>query len=127
VQARTALRQVKICEVCGVEGVKNRYCRSCAVDASRETMVQVALLGHAKPKSKKTKARIAKVLSDHAVANTWWDPSSLPKWLTEHFYVERIQPLLRVKKVHEIAEALKVSQPYAAFVRSGRRCPHPRH
>jgi len=31
VQTVTAPRLVKICEVCGAEGVKNRYCRSCAV------------------------------------------------------------------------------------------------
>jgi len=42
-------------------------------------------------------------------------------------YVQRIQPLLTSKKVREIAELLQVSQPYAAFVRSGRRRPHPRH
>ena len=90
-------------------------------------MAQVALLGHAKPKSKKTKARISRVLSDHAVANTWWDPSSLPSWLTEQFYVEHIQPLLRAKKVREIAEAMRVSKSYAALVRAGRRRPHPRH
>ena len=70
---------------------------------------------------------IFKTLSDHAVANTWWDPKSLPSWLTEECYVHRIQPLLRGKKVREIAEAMEVSQPYAAFIRSGRRRPHPRH
>jgi CRISPR-associated endonuclease Cas1 len=46
-RASAAPRQVKICEVCGAEGVKNRYCHSCAVDASRGRMAQVALLGHA--------------------------------------------------------------------------------
>jgi hypothetical protein len=40
-------------------------------------MAQVALLGHSKPKSKRTKAHISKTLSDHAVANSWWDPSCL--------------------------------------------------
>jgi hypothetical protein len=90
-------------------------------------MAQVALLGHAKPKSKKTKAHISKVLSEHAVANTWWDPSSLPRWLTVQYYDAKIQPRLRTKKVREIAEAMRVSTPYAAFVRSGRRRPHPRH
>ena len=120
-------RQLKICEVCGAEGVKNRYCRSCAVEASRENMARLALLGHMKPKSNKAKARISKTISNHAVANTWWDPSSLPSWLTEECYMQRIQPLLRAKKVREIAEVMHVSQPYAAFVRSGRRRPHPRH
>lgn len=127
VQASIVPSQVKICEVCGAEGVKNRYCRSCAVEAFRENMAQVALRGHAKPKSKKTRARISQVISAHTVANTWWDPSSLPSWLTENCYVEQIQPLLRGKKVREIAGAMRVSKPYAAIIRSGRRRPHPRH
>jgi CRISPR-associated endonuclease Cas1 len=126
-QTSAAPRQPKICEVCGAEGVKNRYCRSCAVEASRENMAQVALLGHKRTRSKKTRARISKVLSDHAVANTWWEQSAMPDWLTERFYVEQIQPLLRGKKVREIADAMQVSQAYAVFVRSGRRRSHPRH
>jgi len=55
------------------------------------------------------------------------DKSSLPRWLTEECYVQRIQPLLAGKKVREIAEAMQVSKPYAAFIRSGKRRPHPRH
>jgi hypothetical protein len=90
-------------------------------------MAQVALIGHSRPKTQRAKARISKAISDHAVANTWWDPKSLPNWLTEECYVQRIQPLLRGKKVREIAEVMQVSQPYAAFIRSGRRQPHPRH
>src|ERR1017187_4112582 len=120
-------RAAKICQVCGAEGVKNRYCRSCAVEASRENMAQVALLGHMKPKSKVAKARMSRALSDHAVANTWWDPAKMPGWLTEQCYVDKIQPLLRAKMVREIAEVMQVSQPYVAFIRSGRRRPHPRH
>lgn len=127
VQTSAAPRQPKVCEVCGAEGVKNRYCRSCAVEASRENMVHVALLGHEKARSRKTRAHISRVLSDHAVANTWWQQSSMPDWLTEQCYISRIQPFLKGKKVREIAEAMQVSQPYAAFVRSGRRRAHPRH
>lgn len=127
VKPMTAPLHVNICEVCGAAGVKNRYCRSCAVEASRGTIAQLAPPGYAKPKSKKTKAHISKVLSNHAVANTWWDPSSMPSWLTEECYLQKIQPLLRAKKVREIAEAMQVSKPYAGFVRSGKRRPHPRH
>jgi hypothetical protein len=90
-------------------------------------MAQVALIGHSRPKTQRVKDRISKRISDHAVANTWWEPKSLPSWLTEEFYVQKIQPLLRDKKVREIAEAMEVSQPFAAFIRSGRRRPHPRH
>jgi CRISPR-associated endonuclease Cas1 len=120
-------RREKICEVCGAEGVKNRYCRSCAVEASRENMAHVALIGHSGPKNERAKNRISKRISGHAVANTWWDPKHLPNWLTEECYIQKIQPLLRSKKVREIAEAMQVSHPYAAFIRSGRRRPHPRH
>lgn len=117
----------RVCEVCGAEGIKGSYCKACAVEISRENMAQVALIGHVRSKTHRVKARISKKISDHAVANTWWDPNTLPSWLTEECYVQRIQPQLRTKKVREIAEAIKVSQPYAAFIRSGRRRPHPRH
>jgi CRISPR-associated endonuclease Cas1 len=126
-QADPVPHRKKICEVCGVEGVQNRYCRSCAVDVSREKMAQVALIGHSKPKTSSVKARISKTLSDHAVANSWWSRSSLPAWLNEEYYIQKIQPQLSRLKVREIAEAMQVSQPYAALIRLGRRRPHPRH
>jgi hypothetical protein len=90
-------------------------------------MSRVALIGHSKPKTPRVKARISKTLSDHAVANSWWSRSSLPAWLNEEYYVQKIQPQLRTLKVREIAQAMQVSKPYAAFIRAGRRCPHPRH
>jgi len=120
-------RHAKLCAVCGADMGNGRYCRTCAVEAARKTMADIASLKHMKPKSKKEKAHLSRVLSSHAVANTWWDSSSLPSWLTEQCYVEQIQPLLRGKKVREIAETMRVSEPYAAFVRSGRRRPHARH
>jgi CRISPR-associated endonuclease Cas1 len=120
-------RRENVCEVCGAEGVKNRYCQSCAVEVSRENMAQVALIGHARPKTQQVKSRISKTVSDHAVANTWWNPSSLPEWLNEDSYVQKVQPRLRTIKIREIAEAMKVSKPYAALVRAGRCRPHPRH
>jgi CRISPR-associated endonuclease Cas1 len=124
---KTIPRPTKICEVCGAEGVKSRYCKACAVEAARKTMADTASLRHMKPKSKKEKAHLSRVLSNHAVANTWWNPSSLPNWLNEDCYVQKIQPRLRTIKVREIADAMQVSKPYAALVRAGRRRSHPRH
>ncbi len=120
-------RHEKICADCGADVVNGRYCGACSAEAARRTMADIASFSHMKPKSKKEKARVSRLLSNHAVANTWWDPSSLPSWLTEGCYVQRIQPLLRTKKVREIAEAIQVSELYAGFIRSGRRRPHPRH
>jgi hypothetical protein len=90
-------------------------------------MAQVALLGHMKPKSKTAKAHMSRALSDHAAANTWWSSSSLPDWLNEECYLQKIQPRLKTIKVREIAQVMKVSKPYAAFIRAGRRRPHERH
>jgi len=120
-------RRARICEVCGSEGVKNRYCALCTVEVSRENMAQVALIGHGKQKTQREKARISRTLSNHAAANSWWSPSNLPEWLNEEFYLQQIQPRLRTIKVREIAQAMQVSKPYAALIRSGRRRPHPRH
>ena len=43
-----------------------------------------------------------KILSDHALASSWWDSSSLPIWLSEEYYVQKIRPRLRKNKVREI-------------------------
>ena len=117
----------RICEVCGAEGVQNRYCRACAVEVSRENMARAALIRHAIPQTPKVKARISRTLSDHAAAISWWSPASLPTWLTEECYLQEIQPRLKTIKVREISQALQVSKPYAALIRAGRRRPHPRH
>jgi hypothetical protein len=127
VRASAMPRQPKICEVCGAEGVKNRYCRSCAVEVARENMANVALVAHSRPKTPQEKAHISKALSDHAIAISWWSASSLPDWLTEECYVQKIQPRLRAIRVRQIAQDLQVSEAYAGLIRSGRRRPHPRH
>jgi CRISPR-associated endonuclease Cas1 len=121
------VRRPRICELCGAEGIANRYCRSCAVEVSRENMKRTAMIGHTRPKTTRQRTQISKRLSNHAVANSWWDPKSLPSWLNEEFYVQKIRPQLRTLKVREMARTMQVSQPYAALIRSGRRCPHPRH
>ena len=122
--AGPVVRRTKLCELCGAEGITNRYWRSCGVEVSRENMTRAALIGRERPKTAQKRKQISRKLSDHAVANTWWSPSSLPEWLNEEFYVQKIQPQLRTLKVREIAEAMQVSQPYAAYIRPGQRRPH---
>jgi hypothetical protein len=90
-------------------------------------MAPGALIGSAKPRTAKAKARVSKALSEHAVAISWWSPASQPGWLTEVFYLREIAPKLKGTKIREIAAALQISQPYAAEIRKGRRRPHPRH
>ena len=84
--AYSGARPIKICEVCEAEGVKNRYCRSCGVEMSRENMTWAALIGHAKPRAVRTKKQASKKLRS---------PSNMPAWLTEEFYLREIEPKLK--------------------------------
>jgi hypothetical protein len=118
-------RPMTICEVCGAEDVKNRHCKTLHRRAFQREH-GAGCLDRSRLKTRRVKARMSKKISDHAVANTWWDRRSLPSWLTEECYVQKVQPLLKNKKVREIAQAMQVSQPYAALIRAQRR-PHPRH
>jgi hypothetical protein len=63
----------------------------------------------------------------HDLARQQWSPSNLPAWLNEEFCLQRIEPHLKTIKVREISQALRISKPYAALIRAGRRRPHPRH
>jgi len=56
-----------------------------------------------------------------------WDPSDLPSWLTREVFVKHVQPaLVRVAK-STLRSVLRVSEPYASDIQSGKRVPHPRH
>jgi hypothetical protein len=90
-------------------------------------MAEVAHVGRQVARTPKVKARVSRLLSGHAVANTWWNPADMPGWLTEEYYSKEIERRLKLLTVHEIANAIKVSHAYAAIVRAGKRRPHPRH
>jgi len=79
--------------------VVKRGCEAVIADFERWKQPEAALIGHSKPKTSRIKARISQALSARAVANSWWSPSSLPAWLNEEFYVQKIQPQLRTLKV----------------------------
>jgi hypothetical protein len=97
-----------------------------AFDSPEKKMTRTALMA-IQNRRPLVKTRIFKALSDQALAISWWSPSSLPAWLNEEYYVQKIRQRLKTIKVREIAQALHVSEPDAAFIRSSRRRPHPRH
>ena len=55
-----------------------------------------------------------------------WNPSDQPVWLTEEFYVSKMQPKLAAQSSRGIARHLNVSLRCATEIRHG-RVPHPRH
>jgi hypothetical protein len=62
-----------------------------------------------------------------ASAESAWQPSDKPAWLTEQVYREEIQPRLHHVSAPRLAAALGLSKPDAIAIRCGRHRPHPRH
>jgi len=74
---------LKVCSICGVESASGEYCSACAAIHSRENMTLAAFKWHSTPQNTRAKKRAAQLQSDHAVAISWWSPSSLPTWLND--------------------------------------------
>jgi CRISPR associated protein Cas1 len=126
--AERALKPPRLCRGCG-EPLKRRqlHCKSCALPAARERFGEVARLGRIASHTNQAETNRAKSRVRHAAALKAWDPNTLPNWLSEQAYRQKIQPLLARLTVPVIMAALQVSQPYATDIRAGRRVPHPRH
>ncbi len=116
------------CRVCGTEATPgHRYCAQCAIDHSAKRLAKVSQQGRVAAHSPAAEGRRAKTQRHQALARWGWRPSNQPAWLSEHVYKQQIQPQLSGVTNSAIASALGVSLYYAAEIRRGRRCPHPRH
>jgi CRISPR-associated protein Cas1 len=117
-----------VCRVCGaLIKTGQRYCASCAAKVSKDALVKAARRGRVAAHSKEAEARRAETQRRQHAARQAWRPSDLPGWLNEEIYREKIQPRLVGVAVTAISRALRVSEPYAAEIRAGKRVPHPRH
>jgi CRISPR-associated endonuclease Cas1 len=117
-----------VCLGCGKPVAKaSTRCANCAVEVSREKMLEVARRGRIASKSSECRARVAATQRRQQTSRWTWQPSSQPSWLTDEAYTNQIQPRLVSVTLSEIASAIDVSIPYASDIRKGRRRPHPRH
>lgn len=117
-----------LCRICGGPLKRGQlHCKSCALPAAKERFSDVARLGRIAAHTPEAEASRAKTHLRHVAEIRTWDPNTLPDWLTEQTYREKIQPGLKGLTVPTIMRALGISQPYATDVRAGRRVPHPRH
>jgi len=96
-------------------------------DVNRENILRQAKLGQIATHSAIAEARRAATRKRQAEAQSKWDSSTLPKWLDEDVYRQKILPLLSTFTVKTIRLAIDVSHPYATLIRRGDRMPHPRH
>lgn len=118
----------RVCPGCGKAVAKGcTHCSVCVVEVARARILEIARQGRIASKSPESRARVAKTQRRQALAWRRWEPLNKPEWLTEKLYSDRIKPLLLQCSISQIAGALKVSIPYAANIRLGRRRPHARH
>jgi CRISPR-associated endonuclease Cas1 len=118
----------KVCLGCGKAIAKgSTHCAVCVVEVSRTRMLEIARKGRIASKSAESLARVAATQRRQALAWRRWEPSSKPEGLTQEVYDHKIKPSLLRSSISQIANALKVSIPYAANIRLGRRRPHQRH
>jgi hypothetical protein len=121
-------KSLRICRTCGDVLKRGQiYCKSCALPAAKERFGDVARLGRIASHTNEAEIGRAKTRLRHAAALKVWDSTTLPDWLTEQAYREKIQPRLAEVTVPTISKALGISGPYATDIRAGRRRPHPRH
>jgi hypothetical protein len=112
---------------CGASTGGNQCCPACSPIASGERLVNAAKLGRIATHTPEAKAQRAETMRKHEAAIRAWKPSDLPEWVNQTVYREQVQPRLATVTTRAIMEALQVSKPYAADIRSGKKVPHPRH
>jgi CRISPR-associated endonuclease Cas1 len=120
-------RPQAVCQKCGAATRGTQCCPVCSPIASGERLVNAAKLGRIASHTLENEARRAETMRRHEAAIREWKPSDLPEWLDETAYREKIQPRLTTVTIRAIMEALQVSKPYAADIRSGKKVPHRRH
>jgi CRISPR-associated endonuclease Cas1 len=126
--AKPAPLPENVCRVCGTSvSLRRNYCSECEATTTREHIVEIAKVGRVASQAPGPKARRAQTQRRHALAKSAWQPSSLPAWLNEETYTQKIQPLLTGIANPVIMSTLGVSVTYAVAIRTGRRRPHPRH
>jgi CRISPR-associated endonuclease Cas1 len=117
----------KLCRGCGKNiSVGHIHCAKCSVEGATERLENVARVGRVIANGPQAQLKRAETQRQNALAQHSWKPSSQPAWLTEKFYLEKVQPLLTQMSASVIARQIAVSRWYAGRIREGYR-PHPRH
>jgi CRISPR-associated endonuclease Cas1 len=116
-----------VCSICENEiRDGNTQCSHCAVEVATQRIVWVAAEGRGVSHTDKAESKRSKTRKANHAAQQAWSASDKPTWLTEKFYVKKMQPLLGSLSSSVIARQLRVSRGYATEIRNG-RVPHPRH
>jgi hypothetical protein len=115
------------CRGCGKKIANGRSnCADCAVEGATERLASAAKLGRVAAQTSEARAKHAASRKRNAQAQSAWDETSQPEWLTRELFSEKIQPKLSDVATSVIRSSIGVSRWYASRIRQGYR-PHPRH
>jgi hypothetical protein len=115
------------CRGCGKKIANERLnCANCAVDGATERLAVAAKQGRVAAKRPEARAKHVASRKRHAQAESAWDASMQPRWLTSEVFSQQVQPLLANIHTSAIRSRIAVSRWYAGRIREGYR-PHPRH
>jgi CRISPR-associated endonuclease Cas1 len=117
----------RACRGCG-KTIERRCstCSDCAMAVATERLASVSKLGRIAARSPEARGKHVASHLRHTQANSTWDASKQPAWLTERVFSEEIQPALAQASATAIAKRIGISRWYAGRIREGYR-PHPRH
>ena len=120
-------RRENICRECGKTIRRgNTRCGDCRIETAAGLMADVARFGRLTAHGSQAQAKRSNTQRRNAISWHSWKASSQPAWLTEHFYSDKIQPLLEKVSGTAIARTIGVTCAYGSRIRHGAR-PHPRH
>jgi hypothetical protein len=127
---RCASHTVKPTRLCSVYGAERNtgsiICICCLKDANIDRLTNIAHLGRISSHAPDAEAKRAATQQINTKAVRNWKSSDQLTWLTENFYIEKVQPILASTPNSSITKLLNVSRGYAGNIRKG-RIPHPRH
>lgn len=83
------------CRGCGMKIATGRLnCANCAVDGATEQLAVAAKLGRLAAQRPEARAKHVASHKRHAQAESAWNTSKQPAWLTSEVFSQQIQPLL---------------------------------
>jgi CRISPR-associated endonuclease Cas1 len=124
---RPAPTPERVCQGCGGPVTSpHDFCQKCAIPRSKASMVERAKIGRVLAHSPKAQRSRIETMRRHDAERKAWLRSGLVP-MTEEVFKTQVQSKLMSLTNAAIARELKVSLVYAAAIRRGKRCPHPRH
>jgi CRISPR-associated protein Cas1 len=104
-------RRDKLCPECGKTiRPESTKCASCAVHDGTKHMLNAARIGRQTANGPEAQVKWSTKARKNALAQHAWKPSDQPAWLTEKFYISKIQPVLASMSASAIAGKISVSR-----------------